>query len=66
VTAAGYNPDINDDGLVNLKDFAKIAIWWNNDQCQTFVDCLDTDINSDDIVDIMDLMIVTQGWLDSD
>ncbi len=62
----GYNPDINDDGSVDLKDFAKLAIWWKNDQCQTFVDCLDADINSDGIIDIMDLKIVAQRWLDSD
>ena len=66
VTATGYNPDINDDGSVDLKDFAKLAIWWENNQCETFVDCLDADINSDGIVDIMDVKIVTQRWLDSD
>jgi hypothetical protein len=64
--ATGYNRDINGDGSVELKDFAKLAIWWKNDQCQTFVDCLDADINSDGIVDIMDLKIFTQRWLDSD
>jgi hypothetical protein len=36
--------DIDTNIGVNLYDFAKLASWWTDDQCQTSADCIGADI----------------------
>ena len=55
--------DINKDGSVNLIDFARLASWWADDQCQTTAGCDGADIINNGEVDLNDLKVIAEQWL---
>ena len=55
--------DINDDGVVNHADLAKIVTWWSSHQCPALSNCMGTDINTDGVVDFKDFAEVSVQWL---
>lgn len=57
--------DLNTDGIVNLRDLAKIARYWNRKDCGEPNDwCDGADIGHSTAVDLSDLLEVATAWLD--
>ena len=50
--------DLNDDGIVNLKDFAILTGDWGSED-----DCIRANINRSGPVDYKDLFIMADEWL---
>lgn len=58
------DPDLNDDGFVNLLDFAIISTQWLANNCNDQTDwCQKVDINMSGRVDMTDLTIMVENWL---
>jgi len=57
-------PDINTDGIVDLRDFALFAVQWLQNDCGTPDWCCGADFNLSGIVDIVDLSIIASEWLE--
>ncbi|MCK4628067.1 MAG: hypothetical protein KAT56_03630, partial [Sedimentisphaerales bacterium] len=58
------DPDLNDDGFVNLLDFAIISTQWLAHNCNDQTDwCDKADINMNHNVDMVDLTIIIENWL---
>ncbi|MCK5270354.1 MAG: hypothetical protein KAJ46_06200, partial [Sedimentisphaerales bacterium] len=56
--------DINDDGRVNLEDFAVLATWWDdNGNCSSPDWCDSADFNMSGTVDFADLAYFAENWL---
>ncbi len=53
-------PDLNDDGIVNLKDFAMFADHWLESSCYA---CQGADLNLDEQVNADDLPFFSSDWL---
>lgn len=48
---------------IDLVDFSYLTRWWKNSDCQLNQDCDHIDLNQDGTVDIIDLIIVADNWL---
>lgn len=58
------NADINNDGKVNIEDFAVMAVWWDDDDgCVWPGWCGGADFNMNGTVDMFDLGYFTENWL---
>jgi len=56
--------DFNNDTKVDFVDFAVLASYWQETNCGDANDCEGTDIDIDGKVDVNDLMLFTDYWLD--
>jgi hypothetical protein len=57
--------DINEDGTVNLEDFAVLAGWWlYDDACVVSDWCEGSDFDRSNTVDLIDLTTLTENWLE--
>jgi F5/8 type C domain-containing protein/parallel beta helix pectate lyase-like protein len=64
VLAVQPDSDINDDGKVNLEDFAILAVWWDDENaCPTTDWCGGSDFNMSGTVDMSDLTYFVENWL---
>ncbi|MCK5712616.1 MAG: hypothetical protein KAI25_07870, partial [Hyphomicrobiaceae bacterium] len=64
---APNDPDLDDDGFVNLLDFAIISTQWLADDCDYPTDwCDKADINMNHNVDMVDLIVMIENWLGSE
>ena len=64
VLAVHPDADINNDGRVNVEDFAALAIWWDNeDACSSPGWCGGADFNMSGTVDFTDLTYFVENWL---
>ncbi len=64
VLAARPDTDINDDGKVNIEDFAVLATWWDDDDACLLPDwCGGADFNMSGMVDMFDLAFFAENWL---
>ncbi len=61
-----YNCDLlaDDEGIVNLRDFAIFASYWRDDTCRQSNGCGGSDFNRSRTVDFADLMIFAEYWLE--
>ncbi|MBN2375822.1 MAG: hypothetical protein JXD22_05455 [Sedimentisphaerales bacterium] len=57
--------DINANGPVNLKDYAVLAMYWQDDLCHLYNWCDEADVNHDMNVDLVDLYLIVQDWLET-
>jgi hypothetical protein len=58
--------DLNTDGIVNFKDFARIAQWWDRQDCGLLNDwCDGADITHSTAVDYYDVFEVADSWLET-
>jgi hypothetical protein len=57
--------DFNDDSIVNFQDFAVFASAWQVDDCTDSGKCAKIDLNKDNKVDINDLILFADYWLES-
>ena len=55
--------DINEDGLVNLKDYANLAQYWTCLDCNDISDCSVADLDDNGIIGLGDLVLLTENWL---
>lgn len=63
-----YSPgelaDLNNDGEVNLEDFAVLASYWINENvCSAFDWCQNADLDRSGTVELLDLGIFIESWL---
>ncbi|MBW8041256.1 MAG: PASTA domain-containing protein [Planctomycetes bacterium] len=56
--------DLSKDGSVNLKDFAILALYWQDNQCEQSDSCAGSDFDNSGIVNSADLAIFSNNWLD--
>jgi len=56
--------DFNRDTIVNFADFAALSSYWQETNCGDANDCEETDINIDGKVDVNDLALFTDFWLE--
>ena len=54
--------DFNDDGLVNLGDFAVMASYWRKTGYSDPNECEGTDLDADGVIDENDLRLLTNYW----
>ncbi len=61
-----YNCDLlaDDEGIVNLRDFAIFALYWRDNNCRQANWCGGSDFDRSGTVDSADLMIFTEYWLE--
>ncbi len=58
------NADINDDGKVNIEDFAVLASWWDDENaCSSPGWCGGVDFDMSGTVDMLDLAYFVENWL---
>ncbi len=58
------NPDFDDSGLVNFKDFAMLAERWLDTGCDCYGSCCEgRDINGDDFIGFDDITVMAYNWL---
>lgn len=56
--------DLNDDGKVDLGDFAELAAWWLDLRCgETGGGCNEVNLNDVGSVDMADLLLFVHNWL---
>ena len=64
VLAVQPDTDINDDGKVNIEDFATLACWWDDDGGCVEPDwCGGSDFDMSGTVDMSDLAYFVENWL---
>jgi len=64
VLAVQPDSDINDDGKVNIEDFAVLACWWNDDGGCVEPDwCNGSDFDMSGTIDMLDLAFFAENWL---
>jgi len=56
--------DFDDDGIVNFKDFALLGSNWQRTDCTEPQNCSGTDLDADGYVDISDLKLFAEYWLE--
>ncbi|MCK4629283.1 MAG: hypothetical protein KAT56_09785, partial [Sedimentisphaerales bacterium] len=60
----GADSDINNDGKVNLEDFAILACWWYDENtCSSLGWCGGADFNMSGTIDFADLAYFVENWL---
>lgn len=57
--------DFNDDTNVDFADFAVLALYWGLTNCDELDWCDGVDLNTDRIVDFIDVMLFTDYWLEN-
>jgi hypothetical protein len=64
VLAVQPDSDINNDGKVNIEDFAVLSVWWDNENaCSSSGWCGGADFNMSRTVDFTDLAYFVENWL---
>jgi len=64
VLAVQPDSDINNDGKVNIEDFAILAAWWENENACSLPDwCGGADFDMSGTVDMFDLAFFAENWL---
>lgn len=64
VLAVHPDTDINNDGKVNIEDFAALAVWWDDDNGCVEPDwCGGADFDMSGTVDFTDLAYFVENWL---
>ncbi|HOM61801.1 MAG TPA: glycoside hydrolase family 3 C-terminal domain-containing protein [Anaerohalosphaeraceae bacterium] len=64
VSADGVlNPDIVQDGLINLLDLAELVNWWRQTDCLSREHCGGADLDLSNQVDLGDLAVLAESWL---
>ena len=64
VEVATLNSDINNDGKINIEDFAVLAAWWDDDGgCVEPGWCGGSDFDMSGTVDFSDLAYFVENWL---
>jgi F5/8 type C domain-containing protein len=64
VLAVQLDTDINNDGKVNIEDFAVLSVWWDNDGgCVWPGWCGGADFNMSGTIDMLDLTYFAENWL---
>jgi len=64
VLAVRPDSDINDDGKVNLEDFAVLSVWWDDENaCSSPGWCGGADFDMNGTVDFTDLTYFAENWL---
>ena len=64
VLAVQPDSDINDDGKVNIEDFAVLSMWWDDENaCSTPSWCGGADFDMSGVVDFTDLTYFVENWL---
>jgi len=64
VLAIQPDTDINNDGKVNIEDFAILAVWWENENaCSSPGWCEGADFDMSGTVDMSDLAYFAENWL---
>jgi len=64
VLAVQPDSDINNDGKVNIEDFAVIATWWDNENACSSPDwCEGADFDMSGTVDMLDFAYFAENWL---
>jgi hypothetical protein len=58
------NPDLNTDGVIDLADISELSLKWKMADCLNNNLCNGVDINVSDTVDLRDLEMITQRWLE--
>ena len=55
-------PDLS---FIDLVDFARLASWWLDENCETIPGCLYYDLEPDGVLNSADLQILAEKWLGS-
>jgi hypothetical protein len=64
VLAVQPDTDINNDGKINLEDFAVLATWWNDDGgCVEPGWCGGADFDMSGTVNMLDITYFAENWL---
>jgi hypothetical protein len=64
VLAVQPDSDINDDGKVNIEDFAVLSVWWDDENACSSPDwCGGADFDMSGTVDMFDLAFFAENWL---
>jgi len=64
VLAVQPDTDINNDGKVNIEDFAVLATWWDDENTCSLPDwCGGADFNMSGTIDFTDLTYFVENWL---
>ncbi len=65
VAIASIEGDINNDGIVDIRDAAKVALQWSNDNCSNGTRwCRGADLDQSTNVNSGDLSIISANWLE--
>ena len=65
LSSPGELADLNEDGMVNLEDFAVLAGWWQDDDACVEPDwCGGSDFDRSGTIDLFDLTTFTESWLE--
>ena len=64
VLAVQPDSDINNDGKINIEDFAVLVVWWDDESaCSLPGWCGGADFNMGGTVDMLDLAYFAENWL---
>jgi hypothetical protein len=63
ILCQAHGGDLNQDGSVDLRDFAVIAEFWSRSDCRLTQECMGADTESDGDVDLDDLSCFLKFWL---
>ena len=64
VLAIQPDSDINNDGKVNIEDFAVLSVWWDDENvCSTTDWCEGADFDMSGTIDMLDLTYFAENWL---
>jgi hypothetical protein len=62
---ATYLADVDIDGSVDIHDFSYISGHWMDTNCDGLSRCNQTDLNSDTVVDLIDIILFLKDWMRS-
>jgi hypothetical protein len=63
ILCQAHGGDFNQDGSIDLQDFAIVAEYWSRSDCRLTQDCMGADSEPDGDVDFEDLSCFIQNWL---
>jgi len=63
VEGANPGPDINNDGKIDLEDFAVLAVWWDDENACSSPDWCGGDFDMSGTIDMLDLTYFVENWL---